>query len=69
MYPRPQEDIIKNIRRDTPGGVSLHLCRRIQHIFDKNAIAGGGVIDQDVGHGAHQFAVLNNRRAGHADVK
>ena len=45
------------------------LCCRVQHIFDENAVAGGGVVDQYVGHGAHQFTVLNDRRAGHLCVK
>ena len=42
---------------------------RIQHVFDKDAIAGGGIVDKDMGDGAHQFSVLNDRAAGHADVK
>jgi len=33
---------------------------RIQHIFDENAISGGGVVDEDVGDCADQFAVLDN---------
>ena len=45
------------------------LCRCIQHIFNKDAVAGGGVVNKDMGHGAHQLAVLYNRRGGHADVK
>ena len=45
------------------------LCRGVEHIFDEDAIAGGWVIDKDMGDGADEFAVLYNRRAGHADVK
>lgn len=45
------------------------LCCRVQHIFDENAVAGGGVVDQYVGHGADKTPVLNNWAAGHADVK
>ena len=45
------------------------LCRSIQHIFDKNAVAGGWVVYQNVGNRAYQPAVLNNGAAGHADVK
>jgi hypothetical protein len=41
----------------------------IQHIFDEDAVAHGGVIDKDMGHCAHQFAVLDDGAAGHADVK
>ena len=45
------------------------LCCRVQHIFDEDAISDGGVVDKDVGDGAHQFTVLNDRRAGHLCVK
>ena len=41
----------------------------IQHIFDEDAVAHGGVIDKDMGDGTYQFTILNNRTAGHADVK
>ena len=37
------------------------LCRCIQHIFNENAVTGGGVVDQYVGHGADELAVLYNR--------
>ena len=47
----------------------LSLCCRVQHIFDEYTISGGGVVDQHVGHGADEFAILNDRAAGHADVK
>ena len=46
---------------------SLTGC--FQHVFDEDAVAGGGVIDQDVGDGADEVSVLDNGRAGHADVK
>ena len=51
------------------------LCTRetlrsgVQHIFNENSVTGGGVIDEDMGHGANQFAILNNRATAHADVK
>ena len=45
------------------------LCCCVQHVLNKNAVACGGVVHKDMGHGAHQFAVLDNRTAGHADVK
>ena len=41
----------------------------VQHIFDEDAIPGGRIVNKDMGHGAHQFAVLDDRAAGHADVK
>ena len=45
------------------------LCCCVQHVFDEDAIAGGGVVDQDMGHGADELAVLDDGTAGHADVK
>ena len=34
-----------------------------QHILGKDPVAGGGIIDQNVGHGTDELAVLNDRRA------
>ena len=48
---------------------ALFLCCRVQHIFNEDAVAGGGVVDKDMSNGAHQLSVLYDRRAGHADVK
>ena len=48
-------------KTDTPGGVSLHLRRRIQHVFNKDAVAGGRIVHKDMSNGADEFAVLNNR--------
>ena len=45
------------------------LSRSVQHIFNKNAVTGCGVVDKNVCDNADQFAILDNRRAGHADVK
>lgn len=36
------------------------LCSCTQHIFNKNAIAGGGVVDEDMGNRSHKVAGLNN---------
>ena len=41
----------------------------VQHVFDEDAIPGGGIVNKDMGHRTDQFAVLNNRTSGHADVK
>jgi len=41
----------------------------VQHIFDENAISGGGIIHQHVGHSTDELAVLDDRAAAHADVK
>ena len=46
-----------------------NLSRSIQHIFNENAVARGGVVHKDMGHGTHQFAILNDGTAAHADVK
>ena len=52
-----------------PRFLKFYLGCRIQHILNEDTIAGGGVIHQDVGDGADDMAVLDNRTAGHADVK
>jgi hypothetical protein len=49
-------------------GLLRPLCSSIQHIFNEDAVAGGGVIYKNMGDGTNQFSVLNNRRAGRADV-
>ena len=53
----------------TPSRCGHCLCCGVQHVFNENAVAGGGVIDEDMGNCAHQFAVLDDGTAGHADVK
>ena len=47
----------------------LFLRRRIQHVFDKDAVAHCGIIDENVGRCADELAVLNDGTAAHADVK
>ena len=49
------------LRRATSLCTREALGRCVQHIFDEDAIAGCGVVDQDMGHGADQFSVLDNR--------
>ena len=49
--------------------LSNHLSCRIQHILYKNSVAHGWVIDEDMGHRADEFAVLDDRGAGHECVK
>ena len=39
--------------------------RRVQHILDEDTIAAPGVVHENVGHGAHQLAVLQDRAAAH----
>ena len=37
------------------------LSRSLQHIFDKDAIAGIGLINQNMSHCTNNLPVLNNR--------
>ena len=41
------------------------FCGR-EHIFDKYAVAAGGVADEDVGDCADELAVLDYRASAHA---
>lgn len=41
------------------------LPRRVQHIFNKDPVAGIRGIYQNVGDGADEFAVLNDGTTGH----
>ena len=43
--------------------------RGVQHVFDEDAIARRGVVDQHMGHGADEVTVLDDGGAAHADVK
>ena len=69
-------------KRERHTGRSLHLCpvgnglcaipmlrRSVKHVFDEDAIAGGGIVNQHMGNGANQFAVLDDGGAGHFCVK
>ena len=44
------------------------LCHRylccVQHILDEDAVPRGGIVDQHVGDGTNQLAVLDDRGAG-----
>ena len=56
----------------SPHGDLRHFCWLrccFQHIFDENTIPGIRGIYQHMGHRAHQFPVLYNGTAAHADVK
>ncbi len=39
-----------------------------EHILNKDSVASGGILHQHMGHGAHEFAVLNDRSAAHGHV-
>ena len=56
-------------KTDTPGGVSLHLRCRIQHILDEDAISGSRVIHKDMGYRTDELAVLDDGAAAHVCVK
>ena len=49
-----------------PRFLEFYLGCCIEHIFNKNAIARRGIVDQHVGHRANQFAVLDDGAAAHA---
>ena len=51
------------------GVCAFLLCSSVQHVFDEDAVTHGGVVDENVGDGADEFAVLNDGATGHADVK
>ena len=36
-----------------------------EHIVNKDAVAGGRVVDHDVGHGSDELAVLDDGTAAH----
>ena len=56
-------------KRNGRGQYPCHLSRRVQHVFDKDPVAGIRIVDKDMGDGADELAILDDRRAGHADVK
>ena len=45
-------------RSTTP---ALRLRRHVQHVFNENAVAGGGIAHKDMSNGTYQFPVLYNR--------
>jgi len=53
-------------RQSAPG---IDLFRRIQYMLNENPVPHSRIIHQHMGHGADQFAVLDDGAAAHADVK
>ena len=54
----------------SPSGTSCHLPhqrealrRRVQHIFDEDAVSLRGVVDENVSDGADEVAILNDGTA------
>ena len=45
--------------------VLLQTVGGIQHIFNENAVAPGGIVHQHMGDGPDEFAVLHNGTAAH----
>ena len=45
--------------------LSKFLFRSIQHVFNKNPVAPGWVVYEEMGYGAYQFPVLDDGGAGH----
>ena len=41
----------------------------IQHIFNENTVPRSGIVDQNVGDGADELAVLNDRTATHECIQ
>ena len=52
-----------------PRFLKFYLGCCIEHIFDEDAVASGGVVYENMGHSAYQFTVLDEGTAAHADVK
>ena len=63
--------ICRNFQKPPPGrrfllvvlgnGVCVFLlCSSVQHIFDEDAVAHGGVIDQHMGHCPDEFSILDD---------
>ena len=60
----------KRIWYSPPCSFLPHQYGRIdEHILDKDTVANGGIVDQDVRHRAHDLAVLNDRAAAHECVQ
>ena len=41
------------------------LPRLVEHIFDKNAVARGGIVDEHMGNSSYDLSVLDDRAARH----
>jgi len=48
--------------------LSNHLSCRLQHILDEDPVPTAGLVYKNVGHGANELAVLNDRAAAHECV-
>ena len=58
-----QSNNIQKPRFTTPAFV---LPRRVEHVVDKDSVAAGGVIYEDVSDRANQLSVLDDRTAAHS---
>ena len=48
-----------------PFVLSCEIAHLIQHILNKYAVSGGRIVDQHVGDGTDELAVLHDGRAAH----
>ena len=46
-----------------PFSLFCEIFRRLKHIFNKDSVPTGGIVDKHVRHGAYELAILNNRTA------
>jgi len=45
--------------------LSIPLPRFVQHGIDRNSVSLARIAQKDMGHGTHQFTVLNDGTAAH----
>ena len=54
------------IRKDIAFSLGCQISHLIEHILNKNSISTRGIVDQHVGDGSDELAVLDDGRARHA---
>ena len=54
---------LRTLRIPAPPSFSLALRRGVPHILNENPVSRGRIVDQHVGHRAHELAVLKDRAA------
>ena len=55
--------LLQSSNKKTGAKAPAFLCCSIYHIFDEDAISGGGVVDEDMGNSADQFSCCGARCA------
>ena len=56
---KAQSEVVAESRAFLRRSLLWHLCR-VQHIFDKDSVSRGGIVDEDVRHSPHELAVLDD---------